>query len=188
MQIVVEDYNPEWEKQFNELKSVYKTKLKHIDIQIEHVGSTSVPGLAAKPIIDIDIIVENQDDVRKVINCLQVLGYEHQGDLGINGREAFKRKSEAVPYVQEYDAWCRHHLYVCIRGIPSLENHLRLRNYLRDNENAVREYGKLKKSLAVKYPNDIDSYIEGKTSFITNILTKVGMSRHVSDITEQNKK
>ena len=187
--IVVVDYNPQWKVEFEKLKAIYMKKLGDLPVDIQHVGSTAVPGLAAKPIIDIDIIVPNVETLEVVISRLAELGYEHQGDMGIKGREAFKRVDESVPHCEYTDSWMEHHLYALIEGCVSLENHLRLREYLRDHEEDVRAYGELKKKLAKKYPHDIDSYIEEKTWLITEILSKAGISTdELDDITEQNKK
>lgn len=187
-EIIIEDYNPKWAEEFEKLKQVYLAKLKDINVDIQHVGSTSVYGLSAKPIIDIDIIVNSEKEVKEVIERLEELGYVHEGDLGIKGREAFKRYSDKVPYKIGIDKWISHHLYVCIKGCISLENHLRLRDYLSKNPDAVIEYGNLKKELSNKYKYDIDSYVEGKTAFITNILNKQGISKKdINDIINMNK-
>ena len=81
---------------------------------IEHIGSTAVPGLAAKPIIDIDVVIENDALLPAVITSLAELGYTHAGDQGIPGRQAFKRQGEYVPFVPgALHPWIDHHLYVC---------------------------------------------------------------------------
>ena len=188
--IIVEDYNPEWKLQFEALKSCIEKSLQGLFLSIEHVGSTSVEGLAAKPIIDMDIIIEAEGEtLQRVIEKLTDLGYRHRGDLGIAGRHAFKRTSDKVPYCHSTESWQNHHLYVCKKDIPSLQNHLLLRDYLRTHPEAVVEYGELKKRLAAKFPYDIDSYIEGKSPFIAEILQKQGFSIEVvKDIGEQNRK
>ena len=89
--IIVEDYNPIWPTYFESFRQVYNQYAGDFLIDIQHVGSTSVPGLAAKPIIDIDIIVADEKNKLAVIKALAVLGYQHQGDLGVKGREAFKK-------------------------------------------------------------------------------------------------
>jgi len=187
--IIVEDYNPDWKLEFEALKACIEKPLEGLFLSIEHVGSTSVEGLAAKPIIDMDIILsEEGETLEQVILKLAELGYEHRGDLGVKDRHAFKRASEAVPYCNPKRDWQEHHLYVCKKGIPSLQNHLLLRDYLRMHPESVAEYGALKKNLAAKFPHDIDSYIEGKTSLILDILQKQGFGEEVAkDIEEQNR-
>ncbi|MGB1243347.1 MAG: GrpB family protein [Chitinophagales bacterium] len=188
--IIIEDYNPNWKLQFEALKACIERPLKDLFISIEHVGSTSVEGLAAKPIIDIDIIIEKEDEtLPQVIAELAKMGYEYRGDLGVKNRHAFKRQSGSVPFCNLNQTWQNHHLYVCKKGIASLQNHLLLRDYLRSHPEAVIEYGNLKKQLAAKYPYDIDSYIEGKTPLIVGILQKQGFNREEAEaIEEQNRK
>jgi GrpB-like predicted nucleotidyltransferase (UPF0157 family) len=187
--IVIEDYNIKWVKEFELLKRIYIQHMKHLNIDVQHVGSTSVPGCAAKPILDIDIIIDDVEKFKSIFNILNDLGYNHLGDLGVKRREAFKRKSNRVPYYNNQDYQFAHNLYVCIEGTLSLENHLRFRDYLRKNREAVIEYSDLKKELATRYENDIENYCEKKTKFITDILTKTGLKKNdILEITLQNKK
>lgn len=158
--IVVEDYNPTWPLMFQELRQPIWQAISSYALSIEHIGSTSVPNLAAKPIIDMDIVVNDFNNLDQIINGLALLGYEHRGNLGIEGREAFKHPNPKYP----------HHLYVCHKDAASFKNHITLKNHLLHNPQAVIEYSQLKKELALKFQSDIDSYVEGKTSFITNIL------------------
>lgn len=185
--IVVEDYNPKWAHAFVALKEAY---LKHLDpsLRIEHVGSTAVPGLAAKPIIDIDIVVKQKGEVLSLIGQLEELGYIHEGDLGVPGREAFKRSINDVPLLYEHHSkWFAHHLYVVLEDSLAFRNHLALREYLMAHGDAVQEYSELKKALAHKYPHDIDKYIEEKTPFITRVLKVSGFSQaEIDSITKVN--
>lgn len=179
--IVVKDYDPKWAHAFNELKKAY---LEHLDekLQVEHVGSTSVPGLAAKPIIDIDIVVKTKGEVLNLISKLEELGYIHQGDLGVPGREAFKRSLNDVPLLKEHHSkWFAHHLYVVLEDSLAYRNHMALKNYLMGDGDAVREYSELKQALAHKYPHDIDRYIEEKTPFIVRILKASGFTQEEID-------
>jgi len=186
--IIVEDYNPQWTWDFLALKAVYEKKLIDIDCQIIHVGSTSVEGLAAKPIIDVDIVVKTPEDIKKCIQLLEQLGYIHAGQRGIEGRESFDRTDECVPYNGENKKWRDHHLYVCMEGINALENHLKLKAFLQSRPEAVRAYSDLKKELAKKYAHDIDSYIAEKTDLIVGFLQQAGMDEDVlKGIKNQNK-
>jgi GrpB-like predicted nucleotidyltransferase (UPF0157 family) len=92
--IIVEPYNKNWKIEFNKAYKFYNNLLKDIDVQIEHVGSTSIKGLMAKPILDIDIIVNNDIDSKRVIDLLETVGYTHRGNLGIEGREAFSYQKD----------------------------------------------------------------------------------------------
>lgn len=178
--IQIVDYNPEWKIQFRDLEHVFLDVLQDLIITVEHVGSTSVPGLKAKPILDIDIIIpENLLTWSSVKAHLEQLGYHHVGDYGIAGREVFKSATDQVPKDGSKRTWPKHHLYVCPANIYALKNHLTLRNYLRNNPQAVQEYGRIKTRLAKQFPHDIDAYIHGKTDFITRILEKEGLEREV---------
>ena len=182
--IVVEKYNSEWKHEFEKAKVFYKELLSDIEVKIEHVGSTSVEGLWAKPILDIDIIVNDSTDSLRAIEFLTSIGYIHIGNLGVEGREAFKYDEN-----NSYIKWMEHHLYVCIEGCENLKNHLLLRKHLRNNKDSVEAYGAIKRKLAEKYPEDIDSYIDGKTDLITGFLKAEGMNiDEINRIESINKK
>lgn len=186
--IIVEDYTSEWEINFNELKSVYETYLGNLIIAVEHVGSTSIAGLAAKPILDIDLIIENNDCLNPVILELEKLGYEFSGDLDVPDRWAFKKNSDKTPLNGSQNIWQKHHLYVCPKDSLALQDHLQLRNYLRKHPDKVKEYGELKKKLALQFEYDIENYIWGKTLFIVNILRETGFDdKELEKIIEINK-
>lgn len=159
--IEVVEYEAVWPQRFERLRATLWPAVSHVAIAIEHVGSTSVPGLAAKPILDIDIIVPtSRASVESAIESLATAGYTHQGDLGVPDREAFK-SADGVP---------RHNLYVCPKDSLALRNHLVVRDYLRAHPEVAREYGRLKRRLAARFPDDIDAYIAGKTDLICRIL------------------
>ncbi|QUG43634.1 GrpB family protein [Psychrobacillus sp. INOP01] len=168
----IEKYNLEWEKTFRCLSSIYQNKLGDLIISIEHVGSTSVKGLSAKPIIDIDIVIENKQLLRPVIKGLEELGYYHEGDLGIKNREAFARTNQNVPKDNEGTTWMAHHLYVCLQNSDELRRHLIFRDYLREHPEAVRAYESLKRELA-RSTNDRESYTQGKGDFIEFIINSL---------------
>jgi GrpB-like predicted nucleotidyltransferase (UPF0157 family) len=164
--ITVVDYDPAWPTQFKQLRSIILPAVGDAAIAIEHVGSTAVPGLAAKPIIDLDVVVASPAMVSVAIERLAVIGYEHHGNLGVEGREAFGNPPGSL----------RHHLYVCVQGGTALQNHLMLRDYLRSNPDAAAKYGQLKKQLATRFPTDIDNYIDGKTDFVLEVLQTRGLT------------
>jgi len=163
--VVVVDYDSAWPRLFAELDARLWPVVGDLAASIEHVGSTSVPGLAAKPIIDVDIVVPTAERMPAVIERLAGLGYRHRGDLGVPGREAFHRPPRSVA----------HQLYVCVAGIASLRNHLAVRDTLRASPAAASEYGALKKELARQFPNDIDAYIDGKSELLGRILSASGL-------------
>ncbi len=169
-EIIIEDHSLEWAIAFQKLKSIYQEYLEDLIMDIQHVGSTSVPGLTAKPVIDIDLIIEDHSALKPITDILAKLGYEYMGDLGIKDREAFKRTSSRTPDDGSMRDWPTHNLYVCINGSIALRNHLALRDFLRANPQKAKEYGELKKRLVAENPFDIDLYIKNKTPFILEIL------------------
>jgi GrpB-like predicted nucleotidyltransferase (UPF0157 family) len=187
--VLIEAWNPKWSEEFLALKEIYSRHLKMQNLTIEHVGSTSVEGLPAKPCLDIDIIVDNEKDIPIIIQKLTELGYHHIGDLGIKGREVFKRDNEEVPKIQlASKKWMRHNLYLGLKGIPSIENHLRFRDFLVNNPEVKAAYGKLKERLAIEFKDNLPGYTEAKSDFILGVLSQLGFSETLlSDIREQNK-
>lgn len=183
MKIRVEPHNSEWKFEFRKALEFYRNLLSGMSVKIEHVGSTSVEGLWAKPILDIDLIVNSSKESKEVINKLAEVGYEHIGNYGVEGREAF-RYSDNNTHIN----WMAHNLYVCLEGTENVVNHLMLRNHLRNNQYAVEAYSKVKRELAEKFPEDIDAYIDGKTELIVSFLRKEGMGKEALDrITDINK-
>ncbi len=165
MAILVVDYDPAWPSVFQGLRAHVAPAVSRMAIGIEHVGSTAVPGLAAKPVIDMSIVVASEDDLTSTIERLATLGYRHRGDLGVEGREAFDTPGGLPP----------HHLYLCPAGSLGLRNQLAVRDHLRSHPEDAVAYGDLKKKLATRFPADIDAYIDGKTDFILGILAQTDL-------------
>ena len=165
--VVVEPYNEEWKSDFIAIRDELDTVLKDIVLRIEHVGSTSVEGLSAKPVIDVDVVIKDTTVLPDVISALQTIGYFHEGDLGIPGREAFKYEGK--------EHLRKHHLYVCSQDSEELKRHVTFRDYLRSNPDAVEEYSKIKEEAAYLYPWDIDKYIEHKSPVIEMIYKRIGL-------------
>ena len=159
--VIVEPYSEAWASEFEKIKAELECALGELAICIEHVGSTSVKGLSAKPIIDIDVVIENYSVFSEVIGRLQSIGYQHEGDLGIKGREAFKYNDK--PHLMQ------HHLYVCPKDSPELRRHITFRDYLRAHPEAAEKYGRVKEEAAQLYPDNIDQYIEYKAPCIAEI-------------------
>lgn len=165
--VIVVSYDPRWAEEFSKLKIHLETALKGRIVSIEHVGSTSVEGLSAKPILDIDVVMRNYDDFPGIKSCLQSLGYWHEGDLGIQGREAFA--------YSEPSEFMTHHLYVCPQDSPELKRHLAFRNYLRTHPEERDQYGEIKRKAALLFPTDIDSYLAKKGPVVEEIYRKIGL-------------
>lgn len=163
--IAVLEYDPNWAEEFQTYAVELRSALGNLVMSIEHVGSTSVVGLVAKPVIDIDVVISSRIVLGQVIQKLAKLNYGHEGNLGIPGREGFM-----------WPEGKRHHLYVCSVDTPNLHNHLVFRDYLRAHSEAVKAYGELKRELSERYINDMDAYGEAKTDFIQSIIAKAEAS------------
>ena len=165
--VVVLPYDEQWKQDFLKIKAELADALGQLVIRIEHVGSTSVQGLSAKPIIDIDVVIKDYTILEEVVSALGEIGYQHRGNLGIAGREAFKYDGK--------EHLKKHHLYVCPEDSPELKRHIAFRDYLQVHPEAVREYSHIKEEGARLYPYDIDSYIEYKSPFIERIYAEIGI-------------
>lgn len=165
--VIVVPYNSIWSCEFEKIKQELLPVIGEYINAIEHVGSTSVNGLSAKPIIDIDIVIPNYDCFKMIAEILSEIGYQHEGNLGIKDREAFK-------YIDKSHLM-KHHLYVCPKDSEELKRHLVFRDYLRTHLEDVAEYSKIEQEAAALYPTDIDAYIEYKSPCIEKIYKKCGL-------------
>jgi GrpB-like predicted nucleotidyltransferase (UPF0157 family) len=160
---LVEKYNPEWPEWFEEIKAFLGEKVTQACIRIEHVGSTSVPEMTAKPIIDLILVIEPQD-FEEIKSLLVERGYYHEGDLGINEREAFDLEDVSV----KSSLPC-HHLYVCPKDSTELKKEIAFRDFLRQNKEYIERLSELKWSLAEAFNNDRGAYMEGKAALCKEI-------------------
>lgn len=177
--VVVVPYNEQWKTYFETIKQYLLIAINAEIIGIEHIGSTSVEGLSAKPIIDIDIVIKDYSVFDTVVEKLAILGYIHEGNLGIKDREAFDYKGNAdLP---------KHHLYVCPEFSAELHKHIAFRDYLRNNPEAVQKYSKVKEAGAELFPDSIDDYIAYKSSFIEDVYNKCGLSPFVKQKPKDDK-
>ncbi len=155
--VEVVPYRPDWPEQFeaeaNALTRIFGDQLQ----SIHHFGSTSIPGVSAKPIIDILVIVRDINAVDAMNPQLAELGYSAVGEYGIPGRRFF--------YKGTYDTRT-HHLHVYENGNPHIMRHLVFRDYMRSHPIPARNYARLKEELARQFPDDMDSYIQGKNAFV----------------------
>jgi GrpB-like predicted nucleotidyltransferase (UPF0157 family) len=153
-------YDPSWPGLFGELRDRVDVALVGVAHVTEHVGSTAVPGLDAKPIIDLDVVVPGDAAVGAAVEALAAAGWQHQGNLGITGRDAFLPPADAV----------YHHLYVVIAGSQSHRDHIDLRDFLRTHPVQAARYGSLKHRLAVLLKTDRSAYGDGKAEMISDLL------------------
>ncbi|MEJ7842849.1 MAG: GrpB family protein [Rubrobacter sp.] len=128
--IVVREHDPAWPRLFEVLRGRLLDVLGGLAVAVEHVGSTAVPGLTAKPVVDINAVVPSAEDVPLAVERLERAGYRHEGDLGIPGREAFRPPADAP--------W--HHLYILTAEGEELRRHLAFRDYLRAHPEGASTY------------------------------------------------
>ena len=153
-------YSHHWPAQFDQVARALRLGLSRVtSASVEHVGSTSVPGLAAKPILDIDVVVDG-DEMMAAIAAMEAIGYTHRGDFGVTDREAFTAPDDGL----------RRHVYVCRRGSLNVRNHLAVRDVLRVREDLRDEYAAVKLALAADPAMDIDTYIAGKSAVLQKVL------------------
>jgi GrpB-like predicted nucleotidyltransferase (UPF0157 family) len=158
--VYVTEYDPAWPCKFEALAARVRACLGDLVSCVEHVGSTAVPSLVAKPVIDLDVIVATRSEVPLAIERLARIGYTHQGDLGVVGREAFRWPPGEA----------RHHLYLLADGAEELRRHLAFRDAMRADSRLRDEYAALKRRLADQYRNDRAAYVAGKSDFVESVL------------------
>ncbi len=165
--VVVLPYDAKWKSDFENIRQDIKSAIGDLIIGIEHIGSTSVEGLSAKPCIDIDVVIRDYSVFETVVSKLETIGYIHEGNFGIKDREAFKYLNK--PHLQA------HHLYVCPRYSEELHRHITFRDFLRNNAEAVEKYSLVKKTAAELFPDDIEKYIEYKSPCIEELYIQCGL-------------
>lgn len=160
--IILQEYDPAWPRLFEGLRGRLLDVLGELAVAVEHVGSTAVPGLAAKPVVDIDAVVPSAEDVPLAIERLERAGYRHEGDLGIPSREAFEPPADAP--------W--HHLYVLPADSEELRRMLVFRDYLRAHPEEASTYAALKREAARRFGGDRRAYTDAKDEFVERILSQ----------------
>jgi GrpB-like predicted nucleotidyltransferase (UPF0157 family) len=160
MDVIVTKYNEEWNLMFQEASCKIKEIFAEALIDIHHIGSTSVPGLTAKPIIDMMPVVRNIEVIDNFNTQMTKLGYECMGEFGMSGRRYFRKGGTNRT----------HHIHVFqIDNKIDIDRHLAVRDYLRSHPEAVEQYGNLKADLAIQFPKDIEAYMDGKEAFVTEL-------------------
>ena len=174
MKRLIEKYTSKWMEDFASIKQEMEKGLHGLNYTMEHIGSTSVPDLDSKPIIDIDIIYYHQGDFEKIKAGLLTMGYYHNGNQGIENRDVFKRN---IGWTNQILDIIKHHLYVCPVDSKALERHILSRNFLRNNDWARLKYQQMKYELAEKSNQDKKIYAELKelnvNDFIDSMIAKM---------------
>ena len=162
--LIVLPYDPNWKKEFERIRNYLMEQIGDLVLKIKHVGSTSVPGLCAKPIIDIVAVMESYDVFPEIVSRLEKVGYIHVGDQGIKEREVFKR---LIP-----DDFMDYHFYVYPKDSEENRRQTIFRNALLNNKEIANEYGKLKMRLIDEVNGDRILYTDSKTDFILGVINK----------------
>ena len=159
-------HNPKWKELFEKEKKLLLKKFPDIILEISHGGSTAIPGMPAKPIIDMFTAVKSLKSIESVKKELEKLCYEYRGEEGVPGRILYVKNMRGGREIRT------HHLQFVEKGNKEWKNHLLIKNYYLEHPGAVKEYAKLKKELANKYPDNRPLYSEGKQKFVKAILKK----------------
>lgn len=155
--VEVAPHSPGWAEEFRSEAGRLRAALGDDLVAVHHVGSTAIPGISAKPIIDILLAVREVERLDDFGPEMAALGYEGRGEFGLPGRRFF---------VKDTDGRRTHHIHAYTRGNPELERHLAFRDYMISHPENARAYGRLKERLAKEFPADIEGYMDGKDAFI----------------------
>jgi GrpB-like predicted nucleotidyltransferase (UPF0157 family) len=154
-------YNEDWPSTFAEVRKKLSQVLSGLNVAVEHVGSTAVPGMWAKPILDVDIVTPTPNDVDRIVHTLVGAGFRHLGDRGIQGREVFE-VADGFPFI---------HLYLVVEGTKPHLDHVLLRDYLRQHADAARRYSERKLAVAhLITAVSRQAYLEAKADVIDELL------------------
>jgi GrpB-like predicted nucleotidyltransferase (UPF0157 family) len=162
--LIVLPYDPNWKTEFERIRDYLMGIIGELILEIRHVGSTSVPGLCAKPIIDIVAVIDSYNVFPEIVSRLEKVGYNHMGDQGVKEREAFKR---LIP-----DDFMDYHFYICLKDSDELNRWDLFLNALRSNKEFADKYGKLKMRLIEEVNGDRVLYTDSKTDFILDVINK----------------
>jgi GrpB-like predicted nucleotidyltransferase (UPF0157 family) len=161
--VKVAPYTAEWERLFEEEKALLQAAIGRYVLDIQHVGSTAIPGIVAKPIIDIAIAVANFEEASVCIEPVERLGYEYRGENGIPRRHYFVKGDPRT-----------YHIHMNELGSRDWQKLVRFRDYLVQHPDLAEAYAALKTELAGRYPTDREAYQEGKAPFIERVLGEAG--------------
>jgi len=177
--IVIVDYDPRWPRMFEEERARILEAIGHWAADVQHVGSTSIPGIAAKPIIDIAV---HLDSLVVALFCItplrEQLGYECLGEFGLPGRIYFRKLTGTLLPGQSHDGVGRtHQIHMYERSNEQYEKQIVFRDYLRTHPDAMRDYEALKRELAARHSRDVEAYALAKSDFVLEILRRAREER-----------
>jgi GrpB-like predicted nucleotidyltransferase (UPF0157 family) len=178
--MLIQEYSASWIEDFNKISKVIYEALINLNVSIEHIGSTAIPESAAKPIIDIDIIFDENVRFAEIKSRLEKIGYYHHGNQGVADREVFKRNKLLNHQILDSII---HHLYVCPIESEEFQRHICFRDYLIANADARIQYQNLKYEIAAEADQDKKKYAELKEftakEFIESVLEKAGNHKNL---------
>jgi GrpB-like predicted nucleotidyltransferase (UPF0157 family) len=157
-------YNPQWVTAFKLERQALTEAIGKYVLEIEHIGSTSIPGIVSKPLIDIGIAIEHYEFGYCCVQPLQTLAYEYRGEYGIPGRHFFVKGASSLS---------THHIQMFERSNPAWSNYLLFRNYLRGNPDVAHQYSEIKTELSAKFADNRIAYQEAKGIFVNKVLCKI---------------
>jgi GrpB-like predicted nucleotidyltransferase (UPF0157 family) len=172
--ILLVPYDPRWPALFEAERALIQDAIGEWIVAIEHVGSTSIPGIAAKPVIDIAVGIRDIREGYKTIFPLSKLGYRCMGEGGIAERLYFKKPWNSKSLRSPGNVLRTHQIHMYETTNPEWERHLIFRDYLRSHPNVRDEYEALKRRLAVEHAEDIEAYANAKSVFVEPLLRKAG--------------
>ncbi|HLO97892.1 MAG TPA: GrpB family protein [Fimbriimonas sp.] len=160
--VEIHPYDPNWPLLFAQEAQRLQTSLGDWALDIQHIGSTSVPGMPSKPIIDIAIAVQDFEQAFDTVPLMAELGYNFRGEVGVKRRHFFMLGRPRT-----------HHIHMLEQNSQAWKYRVGFRDFLVANPESAREYMELKQRLAAEFPRDIASYSNGKESFIDSILARI---------------
>jgi len=163
-ELVIHAYDPRWPREFERLRQRALTALGDLAVAVEHVGSTAIPGLASKPVIDLDIVVSSPEGVIVALDRLATVGYEREGRSGVVATVGGLTAAHWPPGER------RHHLYIVIAGSPIHRERLAFRDYLRAHPEQTQRYADLKLHAARDAAGDWERYAQLKQEFVRRVL------------------
>jgi GrpB-like predicted nucleotidyltransferase (UPF0157 family) len=158
--IEVVPHRPEWAHKYALEATLLHAIFGDLILSIHHIGSTAIPGILAKPVIDIMIVAADLDGVDALNPAMISAGYEPMGEFGIHNRRYFKKNTDGVR---------SHHVHAYLKGTPNILEQLNFRDYLRTHPDEAQAYSQLKEKLAEQYRYDSENYTESKTDFVQRV-------------------
>ncbi len=171
-QVIIVDYDPQWPCMYEEERACILNAIGEYLIDIQHVGSTSIPGLGAKPVLDIMPVIRDISLVEQCVEPLATLDYAYFGENGIPGRHYFRKPADITSQPHKV------HLHVLEKGHEQWDMMLLFRDYLRMHPESARQYNTLKRELAERYGSDRVGYTNAKESFVKSIIRAAYYERH----------